>query len=87
MDDDHEQLVEELEAVEAIYPDLLSKKQEDGSIIVVKVPQHEYMTLQISFPTHYPPRRLLMSSKLVSALLWLSATSTIPSTFSICSRK
>ncbi|CAI4298886.1 AIS_collapsed_G0006020.mRNA.1.CDS.1 [Saccharomyces cerevisiae] len=54
MDDDHEQLVEELEAVEAIYPDLLSKKQEDGSIIVVKVPQHEYMTLQISFPTHYP---------------------------------
>ncbi|KAJ4127460.1 eIF2 kinase Gcn2p negative regulator [Fusarium falciforme] len=54
MDDDHGQLVEELEAVEAIYPDLLSKKQEDGSIIVVKVPQHEYMTLQILLPDTLP---------------------------------
>ena len=37
-----------------IRDSLLSRKQEDGSIIVVKVPQHEYMVLQISFPANYP---------------------------------
>ncbi|EDO18777.1 hypothetical protein Kpol_1028p52 [Vanderwaltozyma polyspora DSM 70294] len=51
---DHEELVQEIEAIEAIYPDLLISKLDDCSIIRMKVPQHEYVTVQISFPKEYP---------------------------------
>lgn len=54
MSEDHEELVEELSAIEAIYPDLLTVHTADCSIISVKVPQHEYVTVQISFPSRYP---------------------------------
>ncbi|CCC70030.1 hypothetical protein NCAS_0D04490 [Naumovozyma castellii] len=54
MSANHEELIEELDAVEAIYPDLLLKRIDDSGLIQVKVSQHEYITLQISFPAKYP---------------------------------
>lgn len=54
MSENYEELVEEVDAIEAIYPDLLLDRMDDSSIIRIKVPQHEYVTLQISFPREYP---------------------------------
>ncbi|CCE63018.1 hypothetical protein TPHA_0D03850 [Tetrapisispora phaffii CBS 4417] len=50
----HEELVQEIETIEAIYPDLLMEKLSDCTIIRIKIPQHEYVTVQISFPKEYP---------------------------------
>ncbi|KAL2710269.1 RWD domain-containing protein [Kluyveromyces marxianus] len=43
---------DEIDAIDAIYPDLLTKVNDDR--IKIKVPQHENFTLQISFPSDYP---------------------------------
>lgn len=56
MESDHEQLVEEIQAIEAIYPENLERKVEDCSIVIIKVPQHEHIKVQISFPSHYPSK-------------------------------
>lgn len=54
MSTNREELLEELDALEAIYPDCLERKLNDSSIIQIKVPQHERIILQISFPPTYP---------------------------------
>ncbi|CCF60320.1 hypothetical protein KAFR_0J02560 [Kazachstania africana CBS 2517] len=54
MESDREQLLEELDAIDAIYPDLMDRKVDDSSIILIKVPQHEHITIQVSFPQKYP---------------------------------
>ncbi|SMN18356.1 similar to Saccharomyces cerevisiae YCR059C YIH1 Protein that inhibits activation of Gcn2p [Maudiozyma saulgeensis] len=62
METNHEELLDEILAIEAIYPDNLERKVEDCSIVIIKVPQHEYIKIQISFPPEYPstlPPRLL----------------------------
>mgnify|MGYP003365401676 FL=1 len=62
METNHEDLLDEISAIEAIYPENLERKVEDCSIIILKVPQHEYMKIQVSFPPEYPsalPPRLL----------------------------
>lgn len=51
---DHDELMQELEAIDAIYPDLLTIHTADSKIISIKVPQHENMIVQISFPANYP---------------------------------
>ncbi|CCD26614.1 Yih1p NDAI_0I00450 [Naumovozyma dairenensis CBS 421] len=56
MSTDYEDLIEELDTIEAIYPDLLTKRIDESGLIQIKVPQHEYFSLQISFPTHYPSK-------------------------------
>ncbi|CDO93121.1 unnamed protein product [Kluyveromyces dobzhanskii CBS 2104] len=43
---------DEIDAIHAIYPDLLTIVNNDR--ITIKVPQHEDFTLQISFPENYP---------------------------------
>jgi len=54
METNHEDLLDEILAIEAIYPENLERKVEDCSIVVIKVPQHEYINIQISFPPEYP---------------------------------
>lgn len=51
---DHEELLQELESIDAIYPDLLTIHTADSKIISMKVPQHENVAVQISFPPNYP---------------------------------
>lgn len=46
-------MAEELESLEAIYPDLL-KRDDAESIFVMKVPQHEKFSVKISIPDRYP---------------------------------
>ncbi|CCH62888.1 hypothetical protein TBLA_0I02300 [Henningerozyma blattae CBS 6284] len=53
---DHEELEQELETLEAIYPDLLSSREKGTGLIAMKVPQHEYVTVRISFPSNYPSK-------------------------------
>ncbi|UCS22427.1 uncharacterized protein HLK63_K09031 [Nakaseomyces glabratus] len=48
-----ELVVEELESLEAIYPDLL-KRDDAENIFAMKVPQHEKFTVKISLPDKYP---------------------------------
>ncbi|KAL3234592.1 Uncharacterized protein RNJ44_03354 [Nakaseomyces bracarensis] len=48
-----ELVVEELESLEAIYPDLL-KRDDAENIFVMKVPQHEKFSVKISLPDKYP---------------------------------
>lgn len=43
---------DEIEALEAIYPDLITKLNDDR--IKMKIPQHEGICLHISFPEKYP---------------------------------
>ncbi|QEU59951.1 Yih1 [Kluyveromyces lactis] len=43
---------DEIDAINAIYPDLLTVVNNDR--IKIKVPQHEDFTLHLSFPEHYP---------------------------------
>ncbi|CCK72038.1 Yih1p KNAG_0I02530 [Huiozyma naganishii CBS 8797] len=57
MEADREQLSDELEAIEAIYPEAITDKLPDSSIIHVKIPSHEYITVQISFPAAYPTEK------------------------------
>lgn len=57
METDHEQLLEEIDAIDAIYPENIIKRLEDSSIITIRVPQHEYITVQISFPSNYPSEK------------------------------
>jgi putative IMPACT (imprinted ancient) family translation regulator len=47
-----EDLIDELDAIEAIYPECL-KRVNDG-LIDLKIPQHEDYTARISFPEKYP---------------------------------
>lgn len=56
MSEDHEELLQELESVEAIYPGYVTSHTADSSIVSIKVPQHEYVTVQISFPANYPSK-------------------------------
>lgn len=56
MDADKEQQLEEIEAIEAIYPENVTEKTSNSSIIHMTVPQHEYMSLQISLPPTYPSK-------------------------------
>ena len=39
MQSNYDQLIEEFDAIEAIYPDHLEQKVSNSSIIVIKVPQ------------------------------------------------
>lgn len=48
----NEEVKDEIDAVEAIYPDLLTKLSENR--ILIKVPQHEDVSIQLSFPEKYP---------------------------------
>lgn len=62
METNHEDLMDEISAIEAIYPENLERKVEDCSIVIIKVPNHEHIQIQISFPAEYPseaPPRLL----------------------------
>ncbi|SSD59477.1 related to Protein IMPACT homolog [Saccharomycodes ludwigii] len=43
---------DEIDAIEAIYPELI--KELPGDRLDIKVPQHEEFTVQISFPSTYP---------------------------------
>lgn len=49
-----EQQLEELETIEAIYPENILDKLANDTIFHLSVPQHEYMVLQISLPPDYP---------------------------------
>lgn len=46
--------LEELETIEAIYPDNVIDKLANDTIFHLSIPQHEYIVLQISLPTEYP---------------------------------
>lgn len=52
---DSGQLIEELEALEAIYPELVERRP--SGIIWIAVPQHELVKVQLSFPSDYPITR------------------------------
>lgn len=54
METDKEQQLEEIEAIEAIYPENIIEKTSNSSIIHLKVPQHEHINVQISLPSNYP---------------------------------
>lgn len=54
METDKEQQLEEIEAIEAIYPENIIEKASNSSIIRLTVPQHEQVNLQISLPPNYP---------------------------------
>ena len=48
----NEQVQDEIDAVHAIYPDLVVELPNDR--IVIKIPQHEEVSVQFSFPKKYP---------------------------------
>lgn len=54
MSSDREQQLEEIDAIEAIYPENVTDKTSNSTIIHMTVPQHEYISLQISLPPNYP---------------------------------
>ncbi|QLL31082.1 hypothetical protein HG536_0A08990 [Torulaspora globosa] len=56
MNADHEELLQELESIDAIYPGYMTVHTADSTIVSIKVPQHEYVTVQISFPADYPSK-------------------------------
>lgn len=56
MAEDREEVVQELDALEAIYPDLITLRMEESGLVQMKVPQHEYVTVKISLPTNYPSK-------------------------------
>lgn len=47
-----QEVKDEIDALEAIYPDLLTVINDDR--IKIKIPQHEEVTIHISFPEKYP---------------------------------
>ncbi|KAL6942581.1 hypothetical protein ACO0QE_003763 [Hanseniaspora vineae] len=48
----NEQVQDEIDAVHAIYPELVTELPNDR--IVIKIPQHEEVSVQFSFPKNYP---------------------------------
>ncbi|CAR21295.1 RWD domain-containing protein [Lachancea thermotolerans] len=47
-----EELQQELEAIDAIYPDFMERLSETQCVI--KIPEHEAISVHLSFPTGYP---------------------------------
>lgn len=56
MDANKEQQLEEIEAIDAIYPENVLEKTSNDTIIHMTVPQHEHIAIQISLPNDYPTR-------------------------------
>lgn len=50
-----QELQDELEAIRAIYPDTISEVV--PQVFNLKIPNHEYLTIQMSFPDIYPEQR------------------------------
>lgn len=51
-----EDLRDELDAIEAIYPECLTRVNDN--LIDLKIPQHEEYTVRISFPAAYPEKQM-----------------------------